>query len=65
ALSVMRHKHLKRPEIEILRSGEFHVTSPKKIDIAIDGEIIGDVNEFRVSLLKNGLNLFLPDNNSE
>ena len=37
ALSVMRHKHLKRPEIEILRSGEFHVTSPKKIDIAIPG----------------------------
>ncbi len=65
ALSVMRHKHLKRPEFEILRSGEFHVTCHQKIDVAIDGEIIEDVNEFRVSLLKNGLNIFLPDDNSE
>ncbi len=65
AVSVMRNKHLERPEIEIIRSGEFHVTSREKIDISIDGEIIGDVNEFRVSLLKNSLNLFLPDDNSE
>jgi len=65
AVSVMRNKHMKRPEIEILRSGEFYVTSPQKIDIAIDGEIIGDVKEFRVSLLKDGLNIFLPDDNSE
>jgi len=63
AVSVMRHKHMKRPELEILRSGEFIVTSEKKIDIAIDGEIIGDVNKFRVSLLKKGLSIFQPEGN--
>ncbi len=61
AVSVMRHKHLKRPELEILRSGKFSVVSQKKIDIAIDGKIIENVNKFRVSLLKKGLTIFQPD----
>lgn len=60
AVSVMRHKHMKRPEMEILRSGKFCVTSEKIIDIAIDGEIIENINKFRVSLMKNGLNIFQP-----
>lgn len=61
AVSVLRHKHLKRPELEILRSEEFRVVSEKKIDIAIDGEIIENVKKFKVSLLKNGLNIFHPE----
>ena len=64
AVSVLRHKHLKRPELEILRSEEFQVTSEKKIDIAIDGEIIENVKKFRVSLLKDGLNIFQPEESS-
>ena len=61
AVSVMRHTHMKRPELEILRSGRFSVTSENKIDIAIDGEIIENLSKFRVSLLKKGLTIFLTD----
>ncbi len=61
AVSIMRNKHSKRPELEILRSGEFLVNAENKIDIAIDGEIIEDVNMFRVSLLKKGLSIFQPE----
>ena len=60
AVSVMRSKHMNRPELEILRSSEFKVTSAKEIDIVIDGEIIENVKNFRVSLLKSGLNIYRP-----
>ncbi|MCK4890115.1 MAG: hypothetical protein KAS97_09295 [Candidatus Aminicenantes bacterium] len=60
AVSVMRSKHMNRPELEILRSSEFKVTSAKEIDIVIDGEIIENVKSFRVSLLKSGLNIYRP-----
>ena len=64
AVSIMRNKHSKRPELEILRSSEFLVTSENLFDFAIDGEIIEDVNKFRVSLLKKGLSIFQPDESS-
>ncbi len=60
AVSVMRSKQLKRPELEILRNEEFKVSTTEGIDIAIDGEIVENVSEFKVSLLKNGLNIFQP-----
>ncbi|MCK5221567.1 MAG: hypothetical protein KAR14_08305 [Candidatus Aminicenantes bacterium] len=60
AVSVMRSKHMNRPELEILRSSEFKVSSAKEIDIVIDGEIIENVKNFRVSLLKSGLNIYRP-----
>ena len=60
AVSVMRNKHLKRPELEIFRSREFKVSSAEGIDIAIDGEIIENVKNFRISLLKSGLNIYRP-----
>ncbi len=60
AVSVMRRKHLNRPELEILRSSEFKVSSSKVIDIVIDGEIIENVKNFSVSLLKSGLNIYRP-----
>ncbi len=64
AVSIMRNKHAKRPELEILRSKEFELTSAEKIDIAIDGDIVEGVSKIRVSLLKNGLNIFQPDQKS-
>lgn len=60
AVSVMRSKHMNRPELEILRSSEFKVSSAKEIDIVIDGEIIENVKNFNVSLLKSGLNIYRP-----
>lgn len=60
AVSVMRSKHMNRPELEILRSSEFKVSSAKEIDIVIDGEIIENVKNFSVSLLKSGLNIYRP-----
>ena len=61
AVSILRKKHLLRPELEIFRSGEFTVTSRKPIDIAIDGMVIDDITNFKVSLLKAGLSLYLPE----
>ena len=60
AVSVIRNKHLVRPELEILRSSEFNVSFTEEIDISIDGEIIENLKNFRISLLKSGLNIYHP-----
>ncbi|MEN8154248.1 MAG: diacylglycerol kinase family protein [Acidobacteriota bacterium] len=60
AVSAFRGKHTNRKELEVLRSVEFYATTEKEIDIVADGEIIEDVKDFHVSLLKEGLNIFYP-----
>ncbi len=58
AYSVLRKKHINRPELEIVRSEEFIVSSENDFDIAVDGEIIENIRKFKVSLISKGLNIF-------
>jgi len=63
AVSIMRNRHSKRPELEIFRSEEFRLSSQNSIAVAIDGEIVENVNSCKVSLLKKGLTIYQPIEN--
>ena len=52
-------KHIKRKEVELIRTESIKVRPEHPIDIQIDGIIISDIKEFEVSIVPKALNIFL------
>ena len=50
-------KHIKKKETSLFRSDSFKVSAEKGIDFQVDGQIVKDVREFKVSIISNALNI--------
>ena len=52
-------KHIKRKEVELIRTESIKVRPEHPIDIQIDGIILSDIKEFEVSVAPQALNILL------
>jgi diacylglycerol kinase family enzyme len=57
-LESRRRQHL--DNIRILNSTRYDIIADPKLDIQVDGEVIENVGQFRVSVLPGALEVFTP-----
>ncbi|MCK4764971.1 MAG: hypothetical protein KAW12_22420 [Candidatus Aminicenantes bacterium] len=58
ALRAGRQKHFQDKEFEIISSPSFRLTFPDPVDVQLDGDIVGGLESFEVSLLPGALRVF-------
>ncbi|MCK4835509.1 MAG: hypothetical protein KAT17_02685, partial [Candidatus Aminicenantes bacterium] len=57
---VKKGTHLKKKEIQKIRSDRFSISSTDKFDIQLDGEIITNLDNCDISVLPNALDVYVP-----